>query len=155
MSSAISNSSARRRRTSQPKVQERLNQQQQQQQQSRYDVNDYEDESIPVLGVKDSIMYLSHKLKIIENYLQHTHSNNRNQLENTEVETSVQDMKRTIDELSLKLDRVDLSIEKVNLVLKLHDTYINKIKTMVEFENVEQVTSVNVQPPLLEATTTN
>jgi len=154
MSSAVSNSSARRRRTAQPKVQERIPQQQQQQQENLRE-NDYEDESIPVLGVKESIMYLNSKINTIENYLQKTYSTNNNQLENTEIKTNVQDMKRTIDELSLKLDRVDLSIEKVNLVLKLHDTYINKIKTMVEFENVEQVTSVDVQPHLLEATTTS
>ena len=159
MSSAISNSSARRRRTAQPKVQENTRREAQpppqQSQQSQQSTNDYDDETIPILGVKESIMYLSNKLHSMETYLQKTHTNTANGNQNNELTSNIQDMKRTIDELSLKLGRVDLSIEKINLVLKLHDTYINKIKNMVEFENIEQVTSQDIKPQLLEVNETN
>ena len=150
MSSAISNSSARRRRTAQPKVQERVRETAPQPPPPQIQ-NDYEDENIPILSVKESIHFLSKKIHLVENYIQRTNPNasggQKDELKNT-----FQDMKRTIDDVSIKLERLDLSIEKINLVLKLHDTYINKIKNMVEFENVEQVVSSDIKPQLLEST---
>ena len=126
MSSAISNSSARRRRTAQPKLQEKnvpLPRETIQSKQENF--NDYEDENIPILGVKESIIFLSNKIQTIEHYLIHN-KNNKNETQDKEITTSFQDIKKTVDEISLKLERLDLSIEKINLVLKLHDTYINK-----------------------------
>ena len=113
--------------------------------------NDYEDENIPILSVRESIHFLSNKIHLVENYIQRTNSNASGG-QNDELKNTFQDMKRTIDDVSIKLERLDLSIEKINLVLKLHDTYINKIKNMVEFENVEQVVSSDIKPQLLEST---
>ena len=150
MSSAISNSSARRRRrTAQPKLQEKnvpLPRETIQSKQENF--NDYEDENIPILGVKESIIFLSNKIQTIEHYLIHN-KNNKNETQDKEITTSFQDIKKTVDEISLKLERLDLSIEKINLVLKLHDTYINKIKPMVEFETVDEVT--DIKPQLLNS----
>ena len=150
MSSAISNSSARRRRTAQPKVQEKVRETipQPPVQEAQ---NDYNEENIPILSVRDSIIFLSNKIQLIENFIKRTNPNS-SEGENGELKNIFQDMKRTTDDLSIKLERLDLSIEKINLVLKLHDTYINKIKNMVEFENVEQVVSNDIKPQLLEST---
>lgn len=151
MSSAISNSSARRRRTTQPKVQENARRDVPEPPKPQSPNNDYDNETIPILGVKNAIIYLSNKLHTIESYLQQKSLNHSNETQSATITTNIQDMKRTVDELSLKLDRLDLSIEKINLVLKLHDSYMNKIKTMVEFENDEQDTSVS--PQLLQSNT--
>ena len=150
MSSAISNSSARRRRTAQPKVQEKVKETIPKPPVQEIQ-NDYNEENIPILSVRDSIMLLSDKIHMIENFIKRTNPTT-SEGENAELKNTFQDMKRTIDDVSIRLERLDLSIEKINLVLKLHDTYINKIKNMVEFENVEQVVSSDIKPQLLEST---
>lgn len=147
MSSAVSNSSARRRRSAQPKVQERAAQERVIREENKSN-NDFATENIPILGMKESIYFLSNKIQVLENVLKTKLSNDPNPNETT---NTVQDIKRTLEEMSIKQERLELSIGKMNLVLQLHDTYINKIKNMVEFENVEKVEPTEITPQLLDS----
>ena len=147
MSSAVSNSSARRRRSVQPKVQERAAQERVIREENKSN-NDFATENIPILGMKESIYFLSNKIQVLENVLKTKLSNDPNPNETT---NTVQDIKRTLEEMSIKQERLELSIGKMNLVLQLHDSYINKIKNMVEFENVEKVEPTEITPQLLDS----
>ena len=158
MSSAISNSSARRRRTSQPKIQEKniqntndYDESKQQQQQQQIFNND----NLPILGIKDSIYFLSNKLRFLENIIKNDMSVTNKSYNDDKLDDTLKDVKRSVDELSIKIQRVELNIEKINLVLGIHDNYINQIKNMVEFENVENVKSNDITPQLIEGSDDN
>tara|TARA_Y100000768_G_C23976735_1_gene683460 strand:- start:1222 stop:1695 length:474 start_codon:yes stop_codon:yes gene_type:complete len=157
MSSAISNSSARRRRTSQPKIQEKniqntndYDESKQQQQQQIFN-----NDNLPILGIKDSIYFLSNKLRFLENIIKNDMSVTNKSYNDDELDDTLKDVKRSVDELSIKIQRVELNIEKINLVLGIHDNYINQIKNMVEFENVENVKSNDITPQLIEGSDDN
>ena len=68
MSSAVSNSSARRRRSVQPKVQEKI--QEKVVQEETKSTGDYQNENVPILGVKESIYFLSNKIRFLEAVIQ-------------------------------------------------------------------------------------
>jgi len=157
MSSAISNSSARRRRTSQPKIQEKniqntndYDESKQQQQQQIFN-----NDNLPILGIKDSIYFLSNKLRFLENIIKNDMSVTNKSYNDDKLDDTLKDVKRSVDELSIKIQRVELNIEKINLVLGIHDNYINQIKNMVEFENVENVKSNDITPQLIEGSDDN
>ena len=57
--------------------------------------------------------------------------------------------------LSLPINGATSGSVKINLVLGIHDNYINQIKNMVEFENVENVKSNDITPQLIEGSDDN
>lgn len=149
MSSAVSNSSARRRRSVQPKVQERI--QEKVAQEETKSTGDYQNENVPILGVKESIYFLSNKIRFLEAVIQkETFSKDKSSNNNDEITTAIDDIKRTVDEFSIKLGLLEVSVGKLNLIVGIHDNYINKIKNMVDFDNIEKVEVQEITPKLIE-----
>tara|TARA_Y100000748_G_C15467678_1_gene477547 strand:+ start:807 stop:1256 length:450 start_codon:yes stop_codon:yes gene_type:complete len=149
MSSAVSNSSARRRRSVQPKVQERI--QEKVAQEETKSTGDYQNENVPILGVKESIYFLSNKIRFLEAVIQkETFSKDKSSNNNDEITKAIDDIKRTVDDFSIKFGLLEVSVGKLNLIVGIHDNYINKIKNMVDFDNIEKVEVQEITPKLIE-----
>ncbi|MAP62053.1 MAG: hypothetical protein CMF82_03785 [Candidatus Marinimicrobia bacterium] len=140
MSSATSNSSARRRRTQPSKPNENKFSANRQPPPPRPIDEEFHYESQPpVYSIPTSIKILNNKISILEKHLIEVKLDKKPS-ENTQDKQTIDtlnEVKVLAQELSAKVEKLDYSIGKINLVLGLHETFINKVKTMVDFENVE------------------
>ena len=54
------------------------------------------------------------------------------------------------NDFSIKFGLLEVSVGKLNLIVGIHDNYINKIKNMVDFDNIEKVEVQEITPKLIE-----
>ena len=112
---------------------------------------DYQNENVPILGVKESIYFLSNKIRFLEAVIQkETFSKDKSSNNNDEITKAIDDIKRTVDDFSIKFGLLEVSVGKLNLIVGIHDNYINKIKNMVDFDNIEKVEVQEITPKLIE-----
>ena len=151
MSSAISNSSARRRRTIQPKIQEKNIQNTDENKINQPQEYNHINDIPPTISMKNSIYLLNNKIRFIESVLsKETVMGGVSDTEINELSTTLKDVKKSVDDFSLQMASLELNMNNLKLIVGIHDNYINKIKTMVDFENVE--TTNKDLPQLIENT---